>query len=74
MAAPDFTASRLGLVNAAGGGTWAGDNALFLQVWAGEVLTAFRKATIFEPLHTVRTIASGKSASFPIVEIGRAHV
>ena len=72
MAAPDFTASRLGLVNAAGGGSWAGDNALFLQVWAGEVLTAFRKATIFEPLHTVRTIASGKSASFPIVGLNSA--
>jgi hypothetical protein len=72
MAAPDFTASRLGLVNATGGGTWAGDNALFLQVWAGEVLTAFRKATIFEPLHTVRTISSGKSASFPIVGLNSA--
>lgn len=72
MAAPDFTASRLGLVNNAGGGTWAGDNALFLQVWAGEVLTAFRKSTIFEPLHTVRTISSGKSASFPILGLTSA--
>lgn len=72
MPAPDFTASRLGLVNNAGGGTWAGDNALFLQVWAGEVLTAFRKNTIFEPLHTVRTISSGKSASFPILGLTSA--
>ena len=72
MAAPDFSASRLGLVNNAGGGTWAGDNALFLQVFAGEVLTAFRKATIFESLHTVRTIASGKSASFPIIGLNSA--
>lgn len=72
MAAPNFDASRLGLVNNAGGGSWAGDNALFLQVWAGEVLTAFRKATIFEPLHTVRTIASGKSASFPIIGLNSA--
>jgi len=72
MAAPDFSASRLGLVNNAGGGTWAGDNALFLQVWAGEVLTAFRKATIFEGLHTVRTIGSGKSASFPILGLTSA--
>ena len=72
MAAPNFDASRLGLVNNAGGGTWAGDNALFLQVFAGEVLTAFRKATIFEPLHTVRTIASGKSASFPIIGLNSA--
>lgn len=72
MAAPDFSASRLGLVNNAGGGTWAGDNALFLQVWAGEVLTAFRKATIFESLHTVRTISSGKSASFPVLGLTSA--
>lgn len=72
MPAPDFTASRLGLVNNAGGGTWAGDNSLFLQVWAGEVLTAFRRSTIFEPLHTVRTISSGKSASFPILGLTSA--
>lgn len=72
MAAPNFDASRLGLVNNAGGGTWAGDNALFLQVWAGEVLTAFRKATIFEPLHSVRTIRSGKSDSFPILGLTSA--
>ena len=72
MAAPTFDASRLGLVNNAGGGTWAGDNALFLQVFAGEVLTAFRKATIFEALHSVRTISSGKSASFPIIGLNSA--
>jgi hypothetical protein len=72
MAAPNFDASRLGLVNNAGGGSWAGDNALFLQVWAGEVLTAFKKATIFEPLHTVRTISQGKSASFPIIGLNSA--
>lgn len=72
MAAPDFTASRLGLVNNAGGGTWAGDNSLFLQVYGGEVLTAFKKATVFENLHKVRTIASGKSASFPIIGLNSA--
>ena len=72
MAAPNFDASRLGLINNAGGGSWAGDNAMFLQVFAGEVLTAFRKATIFEPLHTVRTIASGKSASFPLIGLNSA--
>lgn len=72
MPAPDFTASRLGLVNNAGGGTWAGDNALFLQVYGGEVLTAFKKATVFEALHKVRTIASGKSASFPIIGLNSA--
>ena len=59
----NFTVSRLGLVN----NTGTGVKDLFLKVFSNEVLTAFRKATIFEPLHTVRTIASGKSAQFPIL-------
>ena len=59
----NFSPSRLGLVNAAG----TSYDALFLKVWSGEVLSAFRKATIFESLHTVRTIQSGKSAQFPII-------
>ena len=59
----NFTASRLGLVN----NTGTGVKDLFLKTFAGEVLSAFRKATIFEDLHTVRTISSGKSAQFPIV-------
>jgi hypothetical protein len=72
MAAPNFDASRLGVVNTTTDGSWAQDNSLFLQVFAGEVLTAFRKATIFEALHTVRTIQSGKSASFPIIGLNSA--
>ena len=59
----NFTSSRLGLVN----NTGTGYDALFLKVFAGEVLSSFRKATIFEDLHTVRTISSGKSAQFPII-------
>lgn len=46
-------------------GTYAKDNALFLKVFAGEVLTAFEETNVFKPLHLVRTITSGKSASFP---------
>ena len=72
MAAPNFDATRLGLINNAGGGTFAGDNAMFLKVWAGEVLTAFRKSTVFEALHKVRTISSGKTASFPIIGVNSA--
>jgi hypothetical protein len=72
MAAPNFDATRLGLVNNAGGGSFAGDNAMFLKVWAGEVLTAFRKATVFEALHKVRTISSGKTAQFPIIGLNSA--
>lgn len=72
MAAPNFDATRLGLINNAGGGSFAGDNAMFLKVWAGEVLTAFRKSTVFEALHKVRTISSGKTASFPIIGVNSA--
>ncbi len=72
MAAPNFDATRLGLINNAGGGSFAGDNAMFLKVWAGEVLTAFRKATVFEALHKVRTISSGKTAQFPIIGVNSA--
>ena len=58
------TVSRLGLVNATG----TNFDALFLKVFSGEVLTAFSQNNIFnESLHTVRTIASGKSASFPVL-------
>ena len=58
------TVSRLGLVNATG----TSFDALFLKVFSGEVLTAFGQNNIFdERLHTVRTIASGKSASFPVL-------
>jgi hypothetical protein len=72
MAAPNFDSTRLGLINNAGGGSFAGDNAMFLKVFAGEVLTAFRKATVFEALHKVRTISSGKSAQFPIIGLNSA--
>jgi hypothetical protein len=52
-----------------GSGTWTGtfatDNALFLQVFGGEVLQAFETTTVMKDKHTIRTISSGKSASFP---------
>jgi len=57
------TASRLGLVN----NTGTSYEALFLQVFSGEVLTAFSENNVFsDALHTVRTISSGKSAQFPV--------
>lgn len=49
----------------------AGDRmALFLKVFSGEVLTAFERTTVTMNRHIVRTISSGKSASFPVM--GRA--
>ncbi|UXQ84884.1 putative major capsid protein [Ralstonia phage 10RS306A] len=46
----------------------AGDRlALFLKVFAGEVLTAFARTAKSMDKHIVRTIQSGKSASFPVM-------
>jgi len=56
MAASDI--SRLGQSLATGD-----DNALFLKVFAGEVLATFQEANKFMPLQVTRTISSGKSAS-----------
>jgi len=56
------TPSRLGQVNNSGDA-----KALFLKVFAGEVLTAFKEATVTEDKFQTRTIASGKSAQFPIL-------
>jgi len=40
--------------------------ALFLKVFAGEVLTAFEETNVTADKHTVRAISSGKSAQFPV--------
>ena len=48
-----------GSVNSAGSRT-----ALFLKVFAGEVLATFEEANVMKALHTIRTISSGKSAQF----------
>lgn len=56
--------SQLGVVNAATPANYDEANALFLKQFAGEVLTAFNEMNVFMPLHMVRTISQGKSASF----------
>lgn len=62
MAFPlDQTVSRLGQQNATGDA-----RALFLKLYAGEVLTAFEEKNIFMGLHRTRTISNGKSAQFPL--------
>jgi hypothetical protein len=53
-------------VSFAGQVNGAGDpRALWLKVWAGEVLTAFLARNVFAERHMTRSITSGKSASFP---------
>lgn len=58
------TPSRIGS-DLAGGGT--DPTGLFLKVFSGEVLGSFTEANLFLPRTMSRTIASGKSAQFPIV-------
>ena len=65
MAAPALTLSRPGVVNN-DAGTWDKDNKLFLKVFSGEVLTAFKRACIFEQFCQTRNIQNGRSAQFPV--------
>ena len=56
------TVSRLGQANATGDAL-----ALFLKVYAGEVLTAFAETNVVLQYVRQRSIAHGKSASFPVL-------
>jgi len=59
--------SRVGLIE---GGS--DNDALFLKKFSGEILQTFEESNIFKPLHTIRTIDSGKSAQFPVTGIATA--
>lgn len=54
--------SDIGRINSAGS-----EDALFLKVFAGEVLTSFNRATKTEGAEMTRSISSGKSAQFPVM-------
>lgn len=56
------TVSRVGQALGSGG-----TDALFLKVFAGEVLATFAKENIMMDKHVVRTIQYGFSAQFPVV-------
>jgi hypothetical protein len=56
------TPVSVGRVNAGGS-----EDALFLKVFAGEVLTSFERASVTEGSEMVRAIQSGKSAQFPVM-------
>ena len=60
----DANPSRLGSINGA-----SDKKALFLKVFAGEVLATFQQHNVFLDKTTVRTIANGKSAQFPATGI-----
>lgn len=59
------TLSHPGAINNTSDGSFAQDNALFEEIFAGEVLTAFEETNVFSPLHMTRQIDHGKSAKFP---------
>ena len=61
------TPSRLGQVNLAND-----VDALFLKVFSGEVLTTFQENNVMVPLSRVRTITSGKTATFPVTGVAAA--
>lgn len=67
--------ARLGVRNGVSDGSWEQDNANFLEIFSGEVMTAFETANIFKELHRIRTITEGKSANFPALGkmTGRYH-
>lgn len=60
------TPNRFGSINNAADGSFTNDYAMFLKVWSGEVLSAFDERNVMMALHTVRTIANGKTAQFPV--------
>lgn len=66
MSSDSAPASRVGLDAS---NTGAGVDSLFLKVFSGEILTAFETATVMKSLHTIRTLTSGKSATFPVTGI-----
>ena len=50
------------------------DDALFLKVFAGEVITSFDRASKTEGADMVRSISNGKSATFPVMgRIGASY-
>ena len=67
MANGDTSPSRVGQINSANS-----TDALFLKKFSGEILQTFEESNIFKPLHTIRTIDSGKSAQFPVTGIATA--
>lgn len=61
------TPSRLGQVNLAGD-----TDSLFLKVFSGEIISVFEETNLMLPLTKVRTISSGKSATFAVTGVATA--
>lgn len=61
--------SRIGQINSQGDAL-----ALMLKVYGGEVLTQFNRASVMRALMTLRSIAYGKQAQFPVTGSGVARL
>ena len=59
--AMEFTGNRLGQINAANDA-----RALFLKVFSGEIISQYESKCVMKDLVRTRSIATGKSASFPL--------
>jgi hypothetical protein len=65
----NITPVTFGQVNSAGA-----EDALFLKLFGGEVITAFEQASKTAGADTVRSISAGKSAQFPVMgRIGASY-
>jgi hypothetical protein len=56
------TPASIGRVNASGS-----EDALFLKVFSGEVITSFERASKTQGADSTRSISNGKSATFPVM-------
>ncbi|QLF87979.1 putative capsid protein [Pelagibacter phage Hroenn EXVC015P] len=56
------TPASIGRINASGS-----EDALFLKVFAGEVITSFDRASKTQGADSTRSISNGKSATFPVM-------
>lgn len=68
MSLSDYISLNVGQINQTGD-----PNALFLKVFSGEVLQAFKMNTVTDALVSKRSIAHGKSAQFPVTGWLQAH-
>ena len=62
----DFIATFIG-ANDKAASTMSEERALYLKMFAGEVLTAFPEYTVFIDKHRIKTAQNGKSAQFPLI-------
>lgn len=65
--------TRSGVADGTTDGSFAQDNANFLEVAAGEVQVAYEESQIMRDLHIMRTITEGKTARFPVMGQGFAN-